>query len=82
MIRAIANEALISKKKEPMKKSLCSLFISSYSDLIPMIYNQNFCSGVRDYIHVVDLALGHVAALKKMMKEDCGFKVQAVQYAL
>lgn len=28
-------------------------------------------TGVRDYIHVVDLARGHVAALKKM-EEDCG----------
>ena len=30
--------------------------------------------GVRDYIHVVDLASGHVCALKKL-HEDCGFKV-------
>lgn len=30
--------------------------------------------GVRDYIHVVDLAKGHIAALKKL-KEDCGCKV-------
>lgn len=34
--------------------------------------------GVRDYIHVVDLALGHVAALKLMLKETCGFKVNAL----
>lgn len=27
-------------------------------------------TGVRDYIHVVDLALGHVAALKKMQESD------------
>ncbi|XP_046850516.1 UDP-glucose 4-epimerase-like isoform X2 [Xenia sp. Carnegie-2017] len=32
-------------------------------------------TGVRDYIHVVDLALGHVAALKKMLQESCEFKV-------
>uniref|UniRef100_A0A3Q4MJP5 UDP-glucose 4-epimerase n=1 Tax=Neolamprologus brichardi TaxID=32507 RepID=A0A3Q4MJP5_NEOBR len=31
-------------------------------------------TGVRDYIHVVDLAKGHIAALKKL-KEDCGCKV-------
>lgn len=31
-------------------------------------------TGVRDYIHVVDLALGHVAALKKL-DEKCGCKV-------
>lgn len=31
-------------------------------------------TGVRDYIHVVDLAQGHVAALKKL-DENCGMKV-------
>lgn len=31
-------------------------------------------TGVRDYIHVVDLAQGHVAALKKL-KSDCGLFV-------
>ncbi|NXU77671.1 GALE epimerase, partial [Oreotrochilus melanogaster] len=31
-------------------------------------------TGVRDYIHVVDLAKGHIAALKKL-KEDCGCKI-------
>ncbi|XP_030574915.1 UDP-glucose 4-epimerase isoform X3 [Archocentrus centrarchus] len=30
-------------------------------------------TGVRDYIHVVDLAKGHIAALKKL-KENCGCK--------
>jgi hypothetical protein len=37
---------------------------------------------VRDYIHVVDLALGHVAALKKMMQDNCGFKVYALWFDL
>lgn len=32
-------------------------------------------TGVRDYIHVVDLALGHVAALKMLLKENCHCKV-------
>ena len=31
-------------------------------------------AGVRDYIHVVDLAVGHVAALNKL-DENCGCKV-------
>ncbi|XP_060789315.1 UDP-glucose 4-epimerase isoform X1 [Neoarius graeffei] len=31
-------------------------------------------TGVRDYIHVVDLAKGHIAALKKL-KDNCGCKV-------
>ena len=29
-------------------------------------YNTPDGTGVRDYIHVVDLALGHLAALKKL----------------
>ena len=33
-----------------------------------------FATGVRDYIHVVDLALGHVAAIKKL-EEASGCKV-------
>ena len=31
-------------------------------------------TGVRDYIHIVDLAMGHVAALKKL-EEVCGLKI-------
>ncbi|XP_015754886.1 PREDICTED: UDP-glucose 4-epimerase-like [Acropora digitifera] len=37
-------------------------------------YNTSDGTGVRDYIHVVDLAVGHVAALKKL-DENCGCKV-------
>ncbi|PWA16363.1 hypothetical protein CCH79_00004647 [Gambusia affinis] len=33
-----------------------------------------FVVGVRDYIHVVDLAKGHIAALKKL-KDNCGCQV-------
>lgn len=32
-------------------------------------------TGVRDYIHVVDLAKGHVAALQKFAEPGCGLKV-------
>ena len=32
-------------------------------------------TGVRDYIHVVDLAKGHVAALKILEGNGCGYKV-------
>ena len=35
-------------------------------------YNTHDGTGVRDYIHVVDLAKGHVAALKKLDKENKG----------
>ncbi len=37
-------------------------------------YNTPDGTGVRDYIHVVDLALGHVAALKKL-ETNCGLFV-------
>uniref|UniRef100_A0ABM5ESK4 UDP-glucose 4-epimerase n=1 Tax=Pogona vitticeps TaxID=103695 RepID=A0ABM5ESK4_9SAUR len=37
-------------------------------------YNTVDGTGVRDYIHVVDLAKGHLAALKKL-KENCGCKI-------
>lgn len=35
-----------------------------------------YTSGVRDYIHVVDLAQGHVAALK-CIENGCGCKVNS-----
>ncbi len=37
-------------------------------------YKTHDGTGVRDYIHVVDLAKGHVCALNKI-KEDCGLKI-------
>lgn len=33
-----------------------------------------FVTGIRDYIHVVDLARGHLSAMQKI-DEDCGLKV-------
>jgi len=35
-------------------------------------------SGVRDYIHVVDLAQGHVASLRKLMQTDCDDQVTPI----
>lgn len=37
-------------------------------DMLLKIYNfkLNFFLGIRDYIHVMDLAVGHVAALSKL----------------
>lgn len=32
-------------------------------------------TGVRDYIHVVDLAKAHVSALQQQLREDCGLKI-------
>ena len=38
-------------------------------------YNTKDGTGVRDYIHVVDLAKGHVAALQKLDKEEKGLYI-------
>lgn len=38
-------------------------------------YNTKDGTGVRDYIHVVDLAIGHVKALEKLTDGDVGLKI-------
>ena len=38
-------------------------------------YNTPDGTGVRDYIHVVDLAKGHIKALEKLEKEDTGIYI-------
>ena len=32
-------------------------------------------TGIRDYIHILDLAIGHIKALNKMIKENVGLKI-------
>ena len=41
---------------------------------LPVIVDPSHATGVRDYVHVVDLADGHVKALEKI-KENCGVKI-------
>jgi UDP-glucose 4-epimerase len=44
-----------------------------------MFFHVLLCpAGIRDYIHVMDLAEGHVLALKKLEKEQVGFKVRLI----
>ena len=38
-------------------------------------YNTPDGTGVRDYIHVVDLAKGHIKALEKLEKENSGIYI-------
>ncbi len=45
-----------------------------YENFFVIIKDDWIHIGVRDYIHVVDLVIGHTAAMKKF-KENCGFKV-------
>lgn len=49
-------------------------FENNYLSYEKIIIITKLSTGVRDYIHVVDLAVGHVAALKKL-EENCGCKV-------
>lgn len=45
--------------------------------LVYTFINKMICSsGVRDYIHVMDLASGHIAALKKLQAEHLTLKVR------
>jgi len=48
-------------------------FVSISSSYSKLIYSSWL--GVRDYIHVVDLAKGHIAAIRKL-KDSCGCKVR------
>ena len=38
-------------------------------------YNTKDGTGVRDYIHVVDLAIGHIKALDKLKKDGSGMHI-------
>ncbi len=41
------------------------------------------CAGCRDYIHIMDLAVGHVAALKQILNPDfTGIKVSVHKYGV
>lgn len=48
-----------------------------YVNVMGTDYDTPDGTGVRDYIHVVDLAIGHVAAMKKL-DENCGLKVSTI----
>lgn len=44
-------------------------------------YNTEDGTGIRDYIHIMDLANGHVSALTKLQNSHLRFKVfQAVKF--
>lgn len=49
--------------------------VKMLTSCIRLLYHLSLLAGVRDYIHVVDLAKGHIAALKKL-KDNCGCKVE------
>lgn len=51
-----------------------SIFFSFYFSVMTITLIYYFWVGVRDYIHVVDLAKGHIAAVRKL-KDNCGCKV-------
>ncbi len=51
-----------------------SIFFSFDFSVMTIALIYYFWVGVRDYIHVVDLAKGHIAAVGKL-KDNCGCKV-------
>jgi len=55
----------------------CSFYFSSFRFHLVFLFKTDYSSwlGVRDYIHVVDLAKGHIAAIRKL-KDSCGCKVR------
>lgn len=61
--------ATTSRFSEPVGSSIC--FLTTL--LIPTLdYASHDGTAIRDYIHVVDLAKGHIAALKKLRKDSPG----------
>lgn len=54
--------------------SCLGIFCCLMFAIIKYVYDGELFAGVRDYIHVVDLAAGHVAALKKL-KDNCRCQV-------
>ncbi|XP_074306508.1 UDP-glucose 4-epimerase GEPI48-like [Silene latifolia] len=60
--------------RPPVSQSISGSVETSLSDSTND-YNTKDGTGVRDYIHVVDLADGHIAALKKLFDTDIGCEV-------
>ena len=60
-----------------------NVYLPFYKLLITLFtcINHNLIPGVRDYINVVDLAKGHVLALKQL-KDNCGLKVDSLVFYL
>ena len=55
--------------------SRISYWLSQVPWYLPTVILCLLVTGVRDYIHVMDLASGHVAALKRLDSEHLQYKV-------
>ena len=69
---------LIGKEPQGIPNNLMPYVVRVAAGILPQLsvfgndYNTPDGTGVRDYIHVVDLAKGHVLALNKLEKENKG----------
>ena len=69
---------LIGEEPQGIPNNLMPYVVRVAAGILPQLsvfgndYNTPDGTGVRDYIHVVDLAKGHVLALKKLEKENKG----------
>lgn len=50
--------------------ALCKMTCSLYFYEMSNVLSYNFLTGVRDYIHIVDLAEGHISGMKKVMDNN------------
>ncbi len=72
---------LIGEEPKGIPNNLMPYVVRVAAGILPELsvfgndYNTPDGTGVRDYIHVVDLAKGHVAALKKLEKEGEGLYI-------
>ena len=70
LIFLVATPHDFQEKNKPKIKRSCGTLFHDYSDVVCIL-------GVRDYIHVMDLASGHVAALRKLQSEHMRWKVSS-----
>ena len=72
---------LIGEEPQGIPNNLMPYVVRVAAGILPQLsvfgndYNTPDGTGVRDYIHVVDLAKGHVCALKKLEKEEKGLYI-------
>ncbi len=53
-----------------ISKQYSYIYTTSFSYVAGADWTTKDGTGVRDYIHIVDLAQGHVAAIKKLLKDE------------
>lgn len=68
----------LTELKDWFSLVLYSTIVDGYTSYIFMCFLLFYLAGVRDYLHITDLAKGHIAAMSKV-KDSAGFKVNLVK---